>query len=227
MRRSARSSSANSSTASRASAMNAFDVVVAAAAVVAIVLGFSTGLLRSLATILGYLVAAPLAVAITPYVTTIALGRSMSPDNAWLMLVIVFVAAGAGISALLRIAVGEFVGPDVGAFDRVAGAALGAVRIGLIAVLIVVVFDRVISRRPPTAIPRRIEAASVSVGRRPSRLAVLAARGRELHRSGQTRARFVTGRSMLTACSAVPSIRAFTPVFDRLGRCAPSRTLHF
>src|SRR5580704_18098017 len=109
--------------------MNAFDVVVAAAAVVAIVLGFSTGLLRSLATILGYLFAAPLAVAITPYVTTIALGRSMSPDNAWLMLVIV---------------VGEFVGPDVGAFDRVAGAALGAVRIGLIAVLIVVVFDRVI-----------------------------------------------------------------------------------
>ena len=124
--------------------MNAFDVVVAAAAVVAIVLGFSTGLLRSLATILGYLVAAPLAVAITPYVTAIALGRSMSPDNAWQMLVIVFVAAGAGISALLRIVVGEFVGPDVGAFDRVAGAALGAVRIGLIAVPIVVVFDRVI-----------------------------------------------------------------------------------
>jgi membrane protein required for colicin V production len=121
--------------------MNAFDVVVAAATVVAIVLGFSTGLLRSLATILGYLFAAPLAVAITPYVTTIALGRSMSPDNAWLMLVIVFVAAGAGIGALLRIVVGEFVGPDVGAFDRVAGAALGAVRIGLIAVLIVVVFD--------------------------------------------------------------------------------------
>ena len=79
--------------------MNAFDVVVAATAVVAIVLGFSTGLLRSLATILGYLVAAPLAVAITPYVTAIALGRSTSADNGWLMLIIVFVAAGAGISA--------------------------------------------------------------------------------------------------------------------------------
>ena len=111
--------------------MNAFDVVVAAVAVLAIVLGFSSGLLRSLATILGYLVAAPLALAITPYVTAIALGRSMSLDNAWLILVIVFVATGVGISALLRIVVGEFVGPDVGAFDRVAGAALGAVRIGL------------------------------------------------------------------------------------------------
>jgi membrane protein required for colicin V production len=124
--------------------MNAFDAVVAAVAVLAVVLGFNAGLLRSLATIFGYLIAAPLAVAITPYVTAIALGRSMAPANAWLMLVIVFIAAGAGISALLRIVVGEFVGPDVGAFDRVAGAALGAVRIGLIAVLIVVVFDRVI-----------------------------------------------------------------------------------
>ena len=124
--------------------MNAFDAVVAAVAVLAIVLGFNAGLLRSLATIFGYLIAAPLAVAISPYVTAIALGRSMAPANAWLMLVIVFVAAGAGISALLRIVVGEFVGPDVGAFDRVAGAALGAVRIGLIAVLIVAVFDRVI-----------------------------------------------------------------------------------
>jgi membrane protein required for colicin V production len=124
--------------------MNAFDAVVAAVAVLAIVLGFNAGLLRSLATIFGYLIAAPLAVAITPYVTAIALGRSMAPANAWLMLVIVFVAAGVGISTLLRIVVGEFVGPDVGAFDRVAGAALGAVRIGLIAVLIVVVFDRVI-----------------------------------------------------------------------------------
>jgi membrane protein required for colicin V production len=124
--------------------MNAFDAVVAAVAVLAVVLGFNAGLLRSLATIFGYLIAAPLAVAITPYVTAIALGRSMAPANTWLMVVIVFVAAGAGISALLRIVVGEFVGPDVGAFDRVAGAALGAVRIGLIAVLIVVVFDRVI-----------------------------------------------------------------------------------
>jgi membrane protein required for colicin V production len=124
--------------------MNAFDAVVAALAALAIVLGFSSGLLRSLATIFGYLVAAPLAVAITPYVTAFAIGRSVPPDNAWLMLVVVFVAAGAGVSALLRIMVGEFVGPDVGAFDRLAGAALGAVRIGLIAVLIVVVFDRVI-----------------------------------------------------------------------------------
>jgi membrane protein required for colicin V production len=124
--------------------MNAFDAVIAAVAILAIVLGFKSGLLRSLATILGYLIAAPLTVAITPYVTAFALGLSVSPDKAWLVPVVVFVAAGVVVSALLRAVVGEFVGPDVGAFDRIAGAALGAVRIFLIAVLVVVVFDRII-----------------------------------------------------------------------------------
>jgi membrane protein required for colicin V production len=147
--------------------MNTFDAVVAVAAVLAMVLGFSSGLLRSLATILGYLIAAPLAVAITPYVTAIALGRSMSPDNAWPMLVVVFVAAGAGISALLRTVVGEFVGPEVGAFDRLAGAALGAVRIGLIAVLIVVVFDRVIpaDRQPQFLVGSKLRPYLSAAGR--------------------------------------------------------------
>ena len=147
--------------------MNTFDAVVAAVAVLAIVLGFNAGLLRSLATIFGYLIAAPLAVAITPYVTAIALGRSMAPANAWLMVVIVFVAAGAGISALLRIVVGEFVGPDVGAFDRVAGAALGAVRIGFIAVLIVVVFDRVIpaDRQPQFLVGSKLRPYLSAAGR--------------------------------------------------------------
>jgi len=61
-----------------------------------------------------------------------------------LALCAVLVAAGVAISALLRVAVGEFIGPDVGLFDPMAGAALGAVRIFLVAVLIVVIFDRVI-----------------------------------------------------------------------------------
>ncbi len=47
--------------------MNPFDAVVATVAIFAIVMGFNAGLLRSLATILGYLIAAPVAVAITPY----------------------------------------------------------------------------------------------------------------------------------------------------------------
>jgi membrane protein required for colicin V production len=125
--------------------MNAFDAVVTAVAILAIVMGFRSGLLRSLATILGYLVAAPAAVAITPHVATFVLGLSpVSQDTTWIVLFCVFMAIGIGISALFRTAVNEFIGPEISPFDRVAGAALGAVRIGLIAVLIVAVFDRII-----------------------------------------------------------------------------------
>jgi membrane protein required for colicin V production len=135
--------------------MNAFDLIVVAVAVVAIVMGYQAGLLRSLATILGYLIAAPVAVAIAPGLTTFVLGQYVTPSNPaspgelasgqnGLVLCAVFIAAGIILSALLRAAVSEFAGPDIGLFDRLAGAALGAVRIGLIAVLIVVVFDRVI-----------------------------------------------------------------------------------
>lgn len=147
--------------------MNAFDAVVAAVAVLAIVLGFNAGLLRSLATILGYLIAAPLAVAIAPYVTAFALGRSASLDTVWLIPVIAFVAIGVAVSALLRTVVGEFVGPEVGAFDRLAGAALGAVRIGLIAVLIVVVFDRVIpvDRQPQFLVGSKLRPYLSAAGR--------------------------------------------------------------
>ncbi len=55
------------------------------------------------------------------------------------------------IGALFRIFVNEIIGPDAGLFDRVVGAALGAVRIFMVAMLIVVVFDRIIpaDHQPP------------------------------------------------------------------------------
>jgi membrane protein required for colicin V production len=63
--------------------------------------------------------------------------------------------------------VGEFVGPDVGAFDRFAGAALGAFRIVLIAVLIVVVFDRVIpaDRQPQFLVGSKLRPYLSAAGR--------------------------------------------------------------
>jgi membrane protein required for colicin V production len=141
--------------------MNAFDVVVVAVAFVAIVIGFNAGLLRSLATILGYLIAAPMAVAIAPLLTPLVAGQPimpsasssglMSSNQNWLIVCVTFIAVGLIMSAVFRLAVNEFVGRDIGLFDRLAGAALGAARIGLIAVLIVVIFDRVIpaGREPP------------------------------------------------------------------------------
>jgi membrane protein required for colicin V production len=48
------------------------------------------------------------------------------------------------LSALLRVAVSEMIGPNVSIPDRVAGALLGAVRVILLAVVLVMVFDRII-----------------------------------------------------------------------------------
>jgi membrane protein required for colicin V production len=125
--------------------MNAFDVVIIAALVVTVVLGFNAGLLRSLATILAWLIAAPVAVAITPRLTTLAFGQNAASSNQTsLLLCVALVVIGLIMSAVMRAAVSEFVGADIGLFDRMAGAMLGAVRISLIAVLIVIIFDRLI-----------------------------------------------------------------------------------
>jgi membrane protein required for colicin V production len=126
--------------------MNSFDAVVTVVAIVAVVLGFNSGLLRSVATIFGYLVAAPFAVAITPHVTAAVFGQSkLSADDTWLILLVVFVVLGVVISALLRVSVGEFAGSEISLPDRLAGAVLGGVRIFLVAVLVVVIFDRIIA----------------------------------------------------------------------------------
>jgi membrane protein required for colicin V production len=68
----------------------------------------------------------------------------IAADRIWVALFAVFVVVGLVISALLRKLVDELAGEDRGLFDRLMGAMLGAVRIFLVAVLIVIVFDRVI-----------------------------------------------------------------------------------
>jgi membrane protein required for colicin V production len=139
--------------------MNPFDAFVTAVALLAIVMGFRSGLLRSLATILAYLIAAPVAIAITPWLMSFVLGHVTLPaDESWVPFFVVFVSAGLIIGALFRIFVNEIVGSDAGLFDRVAGALLGAVRIFLVAVLIVVVFDRIIpaDHQPPFLVGSRL-----------------------------------------------------------------------
>jgi membrane protein required for colicin V production len=132
--------------------MNPFDAVVTVIMVLAVVMGFMSGLLRSLAAILAYLIAAPMAVALTPRLTAFILGQfTIAPGETWIALFVVFIALGLLISVLLRGLVNELAGDDIGLFDRIAGAALGVVRIFLVAVLIVVAFDRLIpADREPT-----------------------------------------------------------------------------
>jgi membrane protein required for colicin V production len=154
--------------------MNAFDAVVTAVAILAIVVGFNSGLLRSLATILGYLIAAPMAVALTPRVMALAPGQgtpgqwTLTSNETWLVFFCLFVVIGVVVSALLRGAVGEFIGPEISLFDRVAGAALGAARIFLVAVLVVVIFDRLIpaGREPQFLLGSRLRPYLSAAGQR-------------------------------------------------------------
>ena len=130
--------------------MNIFDAVVLGFTLLAIVFGFHAGLLRSLATIFGYVIAAPFAVAVTPPLAFYLAGSLDVSGRGALVLFAVFLVSGMLFSALLRRAVGDMVGPDTSLFDRLAGAGLGAVRIALLAVLMVMIFDRII---PPRAEP--------------------------------------------------------------------------
>jgi len=66
--------------------------------------------------------------------------------SGWILLVmfVVFIIIGMLLSALLRRVVGVVVGPQVSLPDRILGAILGAVRIGLLAVFMVLIFDKII-----------------------------------------------------------------------------------
>ncbi len=127
--------------------MNHFDAAVGALAIAAFVIGFRTGLLRSLATILGYVGAAPVAVWATSFISPAIAGQSSANSlnmQSSLIFFGVFLVAGIGLGMLLRSAVDEAVGPDRSLLDRFTGAALGVVRIGLVATTIVLVVDRII-----------------------------------------------------------------------------------
>ncbi|MGB6351479.1 MAG: CvpA family protein [Pseudolabrys sp.] len=124
---------------------NPFDLAIYVCLFIAVVMGFMTGLLRSLATIIGYIGGMGVAVAAGPRVTPLLTAYLKMPTpQTWIVFVAIFVAAGAGLSALLRLGVSEMIGPNVSIPDRIAGAALGAFRIALLAVLLVLVFDRII-----------------------------------------------------------------------------------
>ena len=128
-----------------------FDLVVYGFLAIAIVLGFNSGMLRSMATIIGYLIAAPIALGTAPAVSYFLATRfNMSPAYSSVVLALILLVTGMIFGALLRRAVNDLVGPDVSIPDRIAGAALGAARIALVAVLIVVIFDRII---PPNRQP--------------------------------------------------------------------------
>jgi len=131
--------------------MNSFDAVVYVGLVIAVVTGFNAGLLRSAVTILAYLIAMPIAVWVMSLVSSGADGRLGSPwaQNSLLFFGI-FLVAGIVLGKLMRMALDETIGAEAGLGDRLGGAVLGAVRVGLVAITLVLIFDSLV---PPDRQP--------------------------------------------------------------------------
>lgn len=131
--------------------MNSFDAAVYLVLAVAVIAGFRAGLLRSGLTILGYLLAMPIAVwATSLIVPQVAGNETVSMTQNSMIFFASFVVAGIVLGSLLRMAVNDMIGSDIGLGDRLGGAALGAIRVFLIAVTMVLIFDQLI---PPTLQP--------------------------------------------------------------------------
>jgi membrane protein required for colicin V production len=124
--------------------MNKFDIAVYAGLLVAVLAGFRTGLLRSALTIVAYVLAMPIAVWLMSYVPPLDEGyRSPLPCNVGFLFG-AFLVIGFVLGKFARMMVDDAVGDEPGLLDRFGGAALGAVRVALVATSVVLVFDRVI-----------------------------------------------------------------------------------
>jgi membrane protein required for colicin V production len=136
--------------------MNSFDAVVCGATVAAMTMGFKAGLLRSAVTILAYLIAMPIAVWATSLVSRDTGGMALMQNP--LPFFGTFLAAGIVLGKLMRMVLDEAIGTEAGIGDRLAGAALGAVRVGLVAISLVVIFDQLVpvDRQPSYLVGSRL-----------------------------------------------------------------------
>lgn len=125
--------------------MNSFDLAVYVALLIAVYSGFSTGLLRSAVNILAYLLAMPLAAAATASLAPLLQAQPVSPFlQNWVLFFAAFLLIGMAFGHLARMLLDEAIGPEAGFGDRLGGAALGAVRVGMVATTLVLVFDQLV-----------------------------------------------------------------------------------
>ena len=125
--------------------MNSFDIAVSIALVVAMVTGFNAGLVRSAVTILAYLVAMPLAVWIMSLLSSHINAATVAPlAQHSLIFFVVFLITGMALGKFARMAIDDTIGSEPGIGDRLLGALLGATRVGLVAITLVLVFDQLV-----------------------------------------------------------------------------------
>jgi membrane protein required for colicin V production len=125
--------------------MNIFDIAVTIALIVAVITGFNAGLLRSAVTILAYLFAMPLAVwlmSLLPSASDAATSAPLAQNS--LLFFAVFLVSGMALGKMARMAIDETMGSEAGIGDRLAGALLGAARVGLVAITLVLIFDQLV-----------------------------------------------------------------------------------
>ena len=121
-----------------------FDIIVYTLLALAVILGFRSGLLRSLATILGYVVATPFAIGVAPALSYwLARNYGMAPTFNGVVIAGVLLVSGILMGALFRRAVADLTGEHIGIGDRALGGILGGVRVALVGVLIILIFDQV------------------------------------------------------------------------------------
>lgn len=131
--------------------MNSFDLAVYAALGIAIGFGFRTGLLRSAMTILAYLLAAPIAVSLMPMIVPQVASNPNAPlFQNWIWFFGIFLVVGMLLGYIGRFVLDDTIS-EAGIGDRLGGAALGAIRVGLVATTLVLVFDQIVpaNRQPP------------------------------------------------------------------------------
>jgi membrane protein required for colicin V production len=125
--------------------MNSFDAIIYLGLIIAVVIGFNTGLLRSAIAILAYIAAMPIAMGLVPLVSPQLDGQHALPfaQNSPLFFG-AFLVIGMVLGKLTCLALDDIIGPQAGIGDRLGGAALGAVRVGLIAITVVLIFDQLV-----------------------------------------------------------------------------------
>jgi membrane protein required for colicin V production len=102
-----------------------FDLAIYALLALAVVMGFASGLLRSTATILGYVIGAPVALGVAPALSFFLATRfDMPPVYNGALLAGLLLVLGMIFAALLRRALDDVTGPQISIPDRIAGAAL-------------------------------------------------------------------------------------------------------
>ena len=123
--------------------MNSFDAAICIGLLIAVVTGFNAGLLRSGVTILAYLIAMPVTVwAMSMLYRGSGIELSLTQNSPFFFGI--FLVIGLVLGKFMRMAVDDAIGPAAGIGDRLAGAALGVVRVGLVAITLVLVFDQLI-----------------------------------------------------------------------------------